>query len=370
MGNNIKILYDPEYNFHPGFHGPIFDNLPSGLVGKNGNLKCYFEDSVRSNTGTFLAEQFFALGNMNGEGDVIFSPHILLTNNKPWIIDLEHVIWLFTDEYTDLKEETLAPYWKRKIAEELLSSKFCLKILCYSELAKKSVIQMFPNNKGIYNKSLVFHPPQMLRSLKIQTHDNIRLLFICAKEADYYRKGGDVAFKVFSNLKKEFPKIEMIYVGNVPANSEFHSIKNDFGFIHSKSVSHKEMFDDIYPQSDILLFPSRADTFGMVVSEAMSCGLTVIASSGNHVFGLKDLIRNGTNGFLVSHSDSKPSYSLASNINVEEFTEKTKSVVGDKELRRKISYNATQTFKNGSFSIPFMQKQLKEIISPLKYLNK
>lgn len=366
---DINILYDSKYNFHPGFHSSIFNNLPTGIIGKNGSLKCYFEDSVRSEPDTFLAKQFLALGKMEGGGDVIFSPHILLTNNKPWIIDLEHVIWLFTDEYTGLKEEELIPYWKRRIAEELLSTNLCARILCYSEAARQSLIKMFPKNEYIQKKSLVFHPTQEPHPIKKHILGRIRLLFICAKESDFYRKGGDIAFSIFLNLRKRFPSLEMIFVGNMPLDSEFYAIKENYGLIHFKQVPHEEMFEKIYSQSDILLFPSRADTFGMVAAEAMSCGLTVIASSGNHVFGLLDLIQDGINGFLVQHNDNRPSYSLASEINTEEFIKKTRRVIEDCELRRRIGYQAVKTFESGPFSIPYMQKQLTEIITAANLLK-
>lgn len=366
MARNIKILYDPKYNFHPGFHGSVFDNLPRGIVTRSGNIKCFFEDSVRSEQDSFLSKQFLALGKMEGEGDVIFSPHILLINNQPWIIDLEHIIWLFTDEYTAAKEEELVPYWKRRLAEEFLSSDLCLRILCYSEAAKESVIKLFPQNEIIQNKSMVFYPVQNPQHLNKQVTDKVRLLFICAKESDFYRKGGDIAFNIFLNIRTQFPKLEMILVGEIPFSSKFHKIKEDSGLIHIKKVSHKEMFEKIYPQADILLFPSRADTFGMVVEEAMSCGLTVIASSGNNVFGLSDLVQDGINGFLIHHNNNMPSYSLASNINIEEFVKKTKRAVEDQELRKRIGYRAIKTFEKGPFSVSYMQKQLMEIMYSVK----
>lgn len=366
MARNIKVLYDPEYNFHPGFHGSVFDNLPRGVVNRSGNIKCFFEDSVRSEKDSFLSKQFLALGEMEGEGDVIFSPHMLLTNSKPWIIDLEHVIWLFTDEYTTAKEEELAPYWKKRLAEEFLSSNLCLRILCYSKAAKESIIKIFPKNEVIQNKSIVFYPAQNPYSSKKRVVNKVRLLFICAKGSNFYRKGGDIAFNIFSNLKTQFPELEMIFVGERPTSPEFHKITEDSGLIHIKQVSHKEMFEKIYPQADILLFPSRADTFGMVVEEAMSFGLTVIASSGNHVFGLSDLVQDGINGFLIQHNDNMPSYSLASNINIEEFIKKTKRAVEDQELRKRVGYWATKTFENGPFSVSYMQKQLMEIMNSVK----
>jgi glycosyltransferase involved in cell wall biosynthesis len=47
--------------------------------------------------------------------------------------------------------------------------------------------------------------------------------------------------------------------------------------------------------SNVLVFPSRTDTFGLTIIEAMSCGIPVAA---HNVMGPKDIITNGIDGFL------------------------------------------------------------------------
>ena len=47
--------------------------------------------------------------------------------------------------------------------------------------------------------------------------------------------------------------------------------------------------------SDVLVFPSRTDTFGLVILEALACGVPVAAYN---VQGPKDIIENGVDGFL------------------------------------------------------------------------
>ncbi|HOL59581.1 MAG TPA: glycosyltransferase family 4 protein [Syntrophales bacterium] len=52
-----------------------------------------------------------------------------------------------------------------------------------------------------------------------------------------------------------------------------------------------------YLGSDLYLMLSRFDTFGLVVLEAMACGLPVIISAR---VGAKDLIEEGKNGFIIA----------------------------------------------------------------------
>ena len=53
---------------------------------------------------------------------------------------------------------------------------------------------------------------------------------------------------------------------------------------------------DFYLASDIFIMPSKYDTFGMVVPEAMLAGLPVIISS---TVGAKDIVVDKSNGFII-----------------------------------------------------------------------
>ena len=52
--------------------------------------------------------------------------------------------------------------------------------------------------------------------------------------------------------------------------------------------------------SDLFILPSRLDTFGMVVLEAMAAGLPVIIAG---TVGARDIVRPGENGFILSEKN-------------------------------------------------------------------
>jgi 1,2-diacylglycerol 3-alpha-glucosyltransferase len=61
---------------------------------------------------------------------------------------------------------------------------------------------------------------------------------------------------------------------------------------------HREGLANYYALADALIFPTHSDPWGLVVNEAMSCGLPVVVSS---VAGCAaDLVQNGWNGFVVA----------------------------------------------------------------------
>ena len=74
----------------------------------------------------------------------------------------------------------------------------------------------------------------------------------------------------------------------------------------------------IFPSSDVLLFPSRFDTFGRVVLEAMSCGLPVVAYDCK---GPRDIIIDGECGFTVGST--------------KEMSDAAISILSDPELRER-----------------------------------
>ena len=60
---------------------------------------------------------------------------------------------------------------------------------------------------------------------------------------------------------------------------------------------------DVYREADVLVFPTLADGFGMVVSEAMSQGLPVITTTRA---GAAEMITHGGNGLIVPPGDPAP----------------------------------------------------------------
>ena len=63
---------------------------------------------------------------------------------------------------------------------------------------------------------------------------------------------------------------------------------------------HREELAAAYASADFFVFPSTTDTFGNVVIEAQASGLPVIVSD---VGGPKDLVANGTDGFVTKGLD-------------------------------------------------------------------
>jgi UDP-glucose:(heptosyl)LPS alpha-1,3-glucosyltransferase len=89
---------------------------------------------------------------------------------------------------------------------------------------------------------------------------------------------------------------------------------------------------DLYAAADAYVSPSREDSFGLPVAEAMACGLPVVTS----VFaGVSSSIRNGVEGFILD--DPRDSEVLATLL---------VKIHGDEALRRRVGEAAAKAAQN------------------------
>jgi glycosyltransferase involved in cell wall biosynthesis len=98
---------------------------------------------------------------------------------------------------------------------------------------------------------------------------------------------------LYNEAKKKFDKVKLVVVGKGPATEQLQSENSDAIFIN---WIEQDKLPIIYASADILVLPSRFDTFAMVVLEALSCGTPVIAYNTK---GPKDIIKHERCGFLV-----------------------------------------------------------------------
>ena len=186
-------------------------------------------------------------------------------------------------------------------------------ILPVSNLAKEEILKIYnvPDDR-----MLVTHPGvsvdrftalsrEACRQEIRQRHDlslnEVVVLFVSMnfelKRLDLVLKG----IAAVENREKEKTNFKLLVVGKGDMK-RFGGLAGDLG------ISDRVVFTGVirevekyYMAADIFIMPSRFDTFGLVVLEAMAAGLPVIIS---HNVGARDLVEPGINGFVLSEDPS------------------------------------------------------------------
>jgi glycosyltransferase involved in cell wall biosynthesis len=95
----------------------------------------------------------------------------------------------------------------------------------------------------------------------------------------------------------------LLFLGSGPLASRVEQARDTHRpgeIVRVPAVQPREVID-FYSAADLLLFPSLEDPWGLVVNEAMACGLPVLCSP--RAGCAKDLIQPGENGWLADPLD-------------------------------------------------------------------
>ncbi len=81
-------------------------------------------------------------------------------------------------------------------------------------------------------------------------------------------------FRTVRELRKDFPNVPAVVVGDGPERKTYEADNKSFVFAGMKKGEELARY---YASADIFIFPSQTETFGNVVTEAMASGLAVVA---------------------------------------------------------------------------------------------
>jgi D-inositol-3-phosphate glycosyltransferase len=127
--------------------------------------------------------------------------------------------------------------------------------------------------------------------------------------------------------------------------SRIEQLRHELG-LRNVVVFHGTVSQDelpyYYSAAQVLVVPSRYESFGMVALEAMACGTPVIASD---VGGLSSLVRDGRTGFLVPDGDPRA------------LADRLLPLLRDPVLRRELGYHGIATAE--AYSWPTIAERIE-----------
>ena len=161
-----------------------------------------------------------------------------------------------------------------------------------------------------------------------------------------YDKGNDLLLQAWAKIEKQMPEWRLDIFGNGNRDS-YESLLRQLGIDTTRCQLHGPTVDVLkeYNASSVFVLPSRYEGFGLVLIEAMACGIPVV--SFNCENGPRSIISDGIDGFLIPPFD------------VDAFAEKIILLMNDDNLRKKMGENAQKSsFRYDIEKVGFQWKQL------------
>jgi glycosyltransferase involved in cell wall biosynthesis len=173
--------------------------------------------------------------------------------------------------------------------------------LCTSTAMVKELVNHNIERVDLWQRGVdtdMFQPhlkSQQMRSRLSQAHPDDPLFLYVG------RVSAEKQIEEIKPVLEAIPNSRLAIVGDGPSREElkahFAGTNTNFvGYLHGLELACA------YASADAFIFPSRTETLGLVLLEAMAAGCPVVAAASG---GIVDIVTDGVNGYLFDPLDSK-----------------------------------------------------------------
>jgi glycosyltransferase involved in cell wall biosynthesis len=264
----------------------------------------------------------------------------------------------------DIRIPELEKYFDRKKIIVIIPSALGFSPICNPSGHKKVAARMKKNLAGVKVVVLSKKMKAMLKSVlgkeyditvippgvdqnKFSGHGSAKRKGVLYVGRIAEEKNIPALINAFSLVKTNEP---LILVGGGDCSSKWKEMAKQTSGRHKIIFTGKKnRVEKYYHKAKVFVLPSKFEAFGLVILEAMSAGIPVIAfkPSREYLTASDEIIDDGIDGFLVK--------------NVEEMAEKIELLLKDNELLRKMSTRALE--KASQFSWTSHVISLTKLIS-------
>lgn len=219
-------------------------------------------------------------------------------------------------------------------------------------------------NKGVDSES--FHPRYRSHEMRLRLSDGEpdKPLVIHVG-----RLGVEKSLDFLKKVMDRLPGARIAFIGDGPYRGELEKMFSGMPAVFTGMLQGEEL-SQAYASGDVFVMPSESETLGLVVLEAMSSGVPVVAVRAG---GIPDIIpadQEGKTGFLFNPGE------------IEDCVYKVGSLLSNRELRETIGkaareemekYDwraATQKIRNEQYNaaIWFWKKKRAQLLRPVQWL--
>ncbi|GGZ56829.1 glycosyltransferase family 4 protein [Mesonia mobilis] len=221
------------------------------------------------------------------------------------------------DDYSFIKKTIIKSKWR--LMERMAKS--YRKYVVLTEGNKKEW-------KGLKNLEVIANPVSFYPNEKSSL---LQKQVICVGKQSY-QKGQDLVIRAWEKVNQIHPDWNLVLYGKLEPSLNLDKIRRNLNL--EDSVFFYKPEKDIqakYLDSSIYVMSSRFEGFGMVLVEAMACGVPCVSFDCN--YGPSDIIQDGKDGYVVENG------------NIEKLSLKLLKLIEDKDLRIEMGAQAKQNVK-------------------------
>ncbi len=145
----------------------------------------------------------------------------------------------------------------------------------------------------------------------------------------------DRLLAAYASLRPTHAALRLLVVGDGPDRARLERQHAGGGVVFA-GYQEGDALSRHYASADLFAFPSRTETFGNVVQEAMASGLPVVAVAAG---GVRDVVKAGRTGLLADADDPA------------DFARLIASLLGDPARRRELSRAGREAALAASWSV-------------------
>lgn len=273
--------------------------FPNGVVQKSSistynskTLKTEIISKIKYEISKYIINQQTVDANLANQSDLLYMWGAFPKNSlKPFILELDNP---YTPVYYHIKN-----YKQNK---QQLEKKFseAYKLTFMSQTSRNHFIELYGDQYE--SKSFLNYPymkDNYKSSVSTKVNDIIDFVFV---GMDFRRKGGLEVLEAFSKVKSN--NIRLTFISKIDKDvQKLYQLDTRINFLplQSRDVLMKE----IYPNMDIMIFPSFHESFGVVLLEALSFGLGIITVN---TYATHEIVKDNFNGKLINHPFLKPMF--------------------------------------------------------------
>ncbi|XP_073525349.1 uncharacterized protein [Phyllobates terribilis] len=244
----------------------------------------------------------------------------------------------------------------------LVPSAALAKDLEVAQVAAANKIRLW--NKGVDSES--FHPRFRSHEMRVRLSDGEPDKPLIVHVG---RLGVEKSLDFLKRVMDDIPEARIAFIGDGPYREELEKLFSGMPAVFTGMLSGEEL-SQAYASGDVFVMPSESETLGLVVLEAMSSGIPVVAVRAGGIVDIIPDSQDGKTGFCYSPGDLSDCLSKLVPLLQDPLLRERVGGAARAEVEKLDWRAATRTIRNEQYeaAICFWREKKAQLAGPLQWL--